>query len=73
MAVKVGRFTDLEAVLVEYYRAESSNGLNMQGLTHVIGKSKWFKRAYKLEGLNDLVVVFESHCSLCRCRELSEK
>ena len=73
MAVKVGRFTDLGAVLVEYYRAESSNGLNMQGLTHVLGTSKWLIRGHKLGGLNDLVVVFESHCSLCRCRELSEK
>ena len=36
MAVKVGRFTDLGAVLVEFYRAESFNGLNMQGLTHVL-------------------------------------
>ena len=26
MAVKVGRFTDLGAVLVEYYRVKSSNG-----------------------------------------------
>ena len=34
MAVKVGRFTDLGADLVEYYRVKSSNGLNMQGLTH---------------------------------------
>ena len=49
MAVKVGRFTDLGAVLVEYYRAKSSNGLNMQGLTHVLGKSKFLIRDYKEE------------------------
>ena len=73
MAVKVGRFTDLGAVLVEYYRAKSSKGLNMQGLTHVLGKSKLLKRAYKVGGFTDLVAVFESHCSLCTCRELSEK
>ena len=27
MAVKVGKFTDLGAVLVEWYRAKSSNGI----------------------------------------------
>ena len=73
MAVKVGRLTDLGAVLVEYYRAKSSKGLYMQGLTHVLGKLKLIIRAYKVGEFTDLLAVFESHCSLCTCRDLSEK
>ena len=73
MAVKVGRFTDLGAVLVEYYWASSNKGFNMQGLTHVFGKSKLFIRTYKVGAFTDLVAVFESHCCLCTCREHAEK
>ena len=73
MAVKVGKFTDLGAVLVEYYTAKSSKGLNMQGLTNVLGKSKLIIWAYQVGGFTDSLAVIESHCSLCRCRELSEK
>ena len=73
MAVKVGRFTDLGAVLVEYYWASSNKGFNMQGLTHVFGKSKLFIRTYKVGAFTDLVAVFESHCCLCTCMEHAEK
>ena len=73
MAVKVRRFTDLGAVLFEYYRAKSSEGLNMQGLTHILAKSKLLILAFKVGGFTDLVAVFESHCSLCTWRELSKK
>ena len=38
MAVKVGRFTDLGAVLVEYYRAKSSNGSTCKVLHTSLGK-----------------------------------
>ena len=61
----MGRFTDLVAVLVEYYRAKSSNGENMQGFTHVLGKAKLLIPAFKVEGFNEMVAVFESLCSLC--------
>ena len=71
-AVKVGRFTDLVAVLVEYYWAKSNKGFNMQGLTHVLGKSKLFIRTYKVGAFTDLVAVFESHCWICTCREHAE-
>ena len=67
MAVKVGRFTDLEAVLVKYYRAKSSNGINIQGLTHVHGKSNLLIPAFKVGRLTDLVADFKSHLSLCTC------
>ena len=72
MAVKVGRFTDLVAVLVEFYRAKSSNGYNLQGFTHVLGKAKFSISAFKVEGFTELLAVFESHCSLCTCREISK-
>ena len=29
--------------------------------------------AFKVGGFTELVAVFESHCSLCACRKLSEK
>ena len=73
MAIKVGRFTDLVAVLVEYYWGKSNKGFNMQGLTHILEKSKLLIRTYKVEGFTDLVAVFESHCWLCTCREHTEK
>ena len=73
MVVKVGRFTDLGAVLVEYYRAKSNKGFNMQGLTHVLRKSKLLIRTYKVGAFTDLVAVFESHCCLCTCGEHTEK
>ena len=72
MAVKVGRFTDLGAVLVEYYRVKSSNGLNKQGLTQVLGKSKLLLPAFKVGRFTDLVAVFEI-TSLCTCREVLDK
>ena len=62
MAVKVRIFTDLEAVLFEYYRVKSSNGLNMQGLIHVMIKSKLLIRAFKVGGFTGLVAVLESPC-----------
>ena len=64
MAVKVGRLTDLGAVLVEYCLTRSSKGLYMQGLTHVLGKLKLIIRAYKVGEFTDLLAIFESHCSL---------
>ena len=67
MADKVGRFTDLGAVLLEYYRAKSSNGLNTRPWEIEIVNA-----AFKLGGFTNLVVVFENHCSLCTCWELSE-
>ena len=45
----------------------------MQGFTHVLGKAKLLIPAFQVEGFTELVAVFESHCSLCTCRELSEK
>ena len=58
MAVKVGRFTDLGAVLVGYYREKSSDGYNIQGLTHVLGKAKLLIPAFEVGSLTDLVAVF---------------
>ena len=72
MAVKVGRFTDLGAVLVEYYRAKSLNGENMQGFTHDLGKSKLLLPAFRVGRFTELVAVCEI-TSLCTCRESSEK
>ena len=45
----------------------------MQGFTHVLGKSKLLLPAFKVGRFTDLVAVFESHCSLCTCKEVSEK
>ena len=45
----------------------------MQGLTQVLGKSKLLLPVFKVRRFTDLVAVFESHCSLCTCRDLSEK
>ena len=45
----------------------------MHGLTHVLGKSKLLLPAFKVGRFTDLVAVFESHCSLCTCKEVSEK
>ena len=61
MAVKLGRFTNLVAVLVDYYRAKSSKGVNMQGLTHVLRNSKSLIPPFKIGVFTDLVAVFESH------------
>ena len=44
----------------------------MQGLTHVLGKSKLLIRTYKVGAFTDLVAVFESHCWICTCREHAE-
>ena len=44
----------------------------MQGFTHVLGKAKLLIPAFQEEGFTELVAVFESHCSLCTCTELSE-
>ena len=56
------KWEDLEAVLFENYRVKSSNGLNMQGLIHVMIKSKLLIRAFKVGGFTGLVAVLESHC-----------
>ena len=42
-------------------------------MTHILGKSKLLIPAFKIGRLTDLVAVFESHCSLCTCRAVSEK
>ena len=74
MAVKVGRFTDLRAILFEYCRIKSSKILNMQSLTHVLGKLKWLILAFKVGEFTDLMAVFESHCCLfARMRTLQRK
>ena len=46
MAVKMWRFTDLRAVLVEY--GWKSNGLNKLCLTHVLGNLKLLISAFKV-------------------------
>lgn len=67
MAVKMGRFTDFRAVLVEY--GWKSNGLNKLCLTHVLGNLKLLISAFKVGKFYYLVTDFEKHCCLSARKE----
>ena len=58
IAAKVGRFTDLGVVLVEYYRVKSFNGLKHTSFTRVLGNSQLLIPAFKVGLFNDLLADF---------------